>query len=134
NSVMLRGDAVIANSQWTAEHIHITYSLQPKKLVTIPRGVDLEEFDPACVTPERVNRLREAWGIRKGETTILLPGRVTRWKGQLVLVEALARLARNGVAQQIRAVLAGDAQGRDAYVAEVKRRIERCGLADGVTI
>jgi glycosyltransferase involved in cell wall biosynthesis len=134
NSVMLRGDAVIANSRWTAEHIRNTYALQPKKLVTIPRGVDLDEFDPARVPPERVNRLRESWGVRGGQTVILLPGRITRWKGQLVLVEALARLARNGAAQHIRAVLAGDAQGRDAYAAEVKHSIERSGLADVVTI
>jgi glycosyltransferase involved in cell wall biosynthesis len=134
NSVMLRGDAVIANSRWTAEHIRSAYSFQPKNLVTIPRGVDLEEFDPARVPPERVNRLRESWGIRQGETAILLPGRITRWKGQLVLVEALARLVQNGAGQQLRAILAGDAQGRDAYAAEVKRSIERGGLSGIVTM
>ena len=134
NSVMLRGDAVIANSQWTAEHIRSTYSLQPKTLAIIPRGVDLDEFDPARVPRARVNRLRDSWGVREGETVILLPGRITRWKGQLVFVDALARLARNGVAQPIRAVLAGDVQGRNAYAAEVKRKIEREGLADVVTM
>ena len=134
NSVMLRGDAVIANSQWTAGHIRSAYSFQPKKLVTIPRGVDLEEFDPAHVPPEHVNRLRESWGVREDETTVLLPGRITRWKGQLVLVEALARLVRNGAGQHLRAILAGDAQGRDAYAAEVKRSIERGGLSGIVTM
>jgi glycosyltransferase involved in cell wall biosynthesis len=133
NSVMLRGDVVIANSQWTAGHIVRTYSLKPKRLVVIPRGVDLAVFDPARVGPERVDRLRCAWGIRAGETVILLPGRVTRWKGQLVFVEALARLARNTTAS-FRAVLAGDAQGRDDYAAEVKHRIERSGLADAVVV
>lgn len=132
NSVMLRGDAVIANSQWTAEHIRRTYSFQPKRLVVIPRGVDLDRFDPARVSRDRVERLRKSWGVRDSETVILLPGRITRWKGQLVFVEALAKLVRNG--GRVRAVLAGDAQGRDAYLAEVKRSIEGGGLADIVAI
>jgi len=133
NSVMLRGDAVIANSQWTADHIRSTYAFQPKRLVVIPRGVDLDVFDPARIGPERVDRLRNAWGVQGGEAVILLPGRITRWKGQLVLVEALAQLARSGV-RSFRAVLAGDAQGRDAYAAEVKRSIEESGLADVVVM
>jgi glycosyltransferase involved in cell wall biosynthesis len=133
NSVMLRGDAVIANSQWTADHIRSTYGVQPKRLVVIPRGVDLETFDPARIGPERVDRLRNAWGARAGETVILLPGRITRWKGQLVLVEALAQLTRDR-SRLFRAVLAGDAQGRDEYAAEVKRSIGRSGLADMVVI
>jgi len=133
NSVMLRGDAVIANSQWTAEHIRRTYSFRPKRLVVIPRGVDLDRFDPARVSRERVERLRKGWGVRDSEIVILLPGRITRWKGQLVFVEALAKVVRNG-GGPVRAVLAGDAQGRDAYLAEIKRSIERDGLADIVSI
>ena len=132
NSVMLRGDAVIANSQWTAEHIRTTYSFQPERLVVIPRGVDLERFDPARVSRDRLERLRQSWGVRDSETVVLLPGRITRWKGQLVFVEALAKLVQNG--GQVRAVLAGDAQGRDAYLTEVKRSIGRNGLADIVAI
>ena len=133
NSVMLRGDAVIANSQWTADHIRATYSYRPKRLVVIPRGIDLDVFDPARVAPERVDRLRKAWTIHGGEIVVLLPGRITRWKGQLVFVEALAQMVRNGYGS-IRAVLAGDAQGRDHYAAEVKRCIESNGLADVVVI
>ena len=133
NSVMLRGDAVIANSQWTAEHIRHTYAFQPERLVVIPRGIDLDRFDPASVSPDRVERLRRIWGAENSETVILLPGRITRWKGQLVFVEALARIARtSGVS--FRAVLAGDAQGRDAYLAEVARSIERAGLGGFVSI
>jgi glycosyltransferase involved in cell wall biosynthesis len=133
NSVMLRGDAVIANSQWTAEHIRSTYSFQPERLVVVPRGVDLDRFDSAHVSVDRVDWLRKSWGIGGDDVVILLPGRITRWKGQLVLVEALAKILRNG-GRPVRAVLAGDAQGRDAYLAEVKRNIERNGLADVVAI
>lgn len=133
NSVMLRGDAVIANSQWTAEHIRSTYSFRPKRLVVIPRGVDLDRFDPARVSGDRVSRLRQNWGARESDAVILLPGRVTRWKGQLVFVDALANVLRNG-RSGFRAVLAGDAQGRDSYAAEVKNSIKGNGLGGVVTI
>lgn len=133
NSVMLRGDAVIANSQWTADHIRSTYGFQPRRLVVIPRGIDLDRFDPARISPDRIDRLRQGWDVRDGETVILLPGRITRWKGQLIFVEALARVSR-GRRTKFRAVLAGDAQGRDAYLAEVKHSIETNGLAGVVTI
>jgi glycosyltransferase involved in cell wall biosynthesis len=133
NAVMLRGDAVIANSQWTADHIRGTYAFQPNRLVVIPRGIDLDVFDPVRIGPERVDRLRNAWGVLAGESVVLLPGRITRWKGQLEFVEALAQLSRK-VVRPFRAVLAGDAQGRDDYAAEVKRSIARSGLTDIVVI
>ncbi|HEY3639277.1 MAG TPA: glycosyltransferase family 4 protein [Rhizomicrobium sp.] len=132
NSVMLRGDAVIANSQWTADHIRSTYSYQPKKLITVPRGVDLTAFDPAGTAPSRVDALRRDWHVRDGEIVILFPGRLSRRKGQLVLIDALAQLVRDF--PYLRAVLAGDAQRRDDYAAEIGRAVERNGLATHVTI
>lgn len=133
NSVMARGDAVIANSQWTADHIRTQYGLAPKRLAVIPRGIDFARFDPAQVSPERVHTLRAAWGARDGEFVVLLPGRLTRWKGQHVLIAAMAEIVRSGSAS-VRAVLAGDAQGRDAYVGELKRLIAGSGLEDRVVI
>src|SRR5206468_1287553 len=100
----------------------------------IPRGVDLEEFDPASVPPERIAAIRSRWQIGSGDLVILLPGRLTRWKGQLVLIRALAQLARQGASTGIRAVLAGDAQGRDEYAAEVEAAIAQSGLADRVIV
>jgi glycosyltransferase involved in cell wall biosynthesis len=134
NSVMARGDAVIANSQWTAEHIRAQYKFAPKKLVTIPRGIDLSRFDPASVAPERVDALRKLWGVQPGETVILLPGRLTRWKGQEVLIAAMAILAKQNAVQGIRTVLAGDAQGRTAYEAELRTAISAANLGRHVAI
>jgi glycosyltransferase involved in cell wall biosynthesis len=134
NSVMLRGDAVIANSQWTADHIARDYSLTPKRLVVMPRGVEPGRFDPALVPHERVLRLREAWGAGPGHSVVLLPGRMTRWKGQLILIEAVARLAQNREPGALRVVFAGDAQGRDDYTAELERAVERHGLGQVVAI
>jgi glycosyltransferase involved in cell wall biosynthesis len=112
----VRGSATIANSQWTADHIAREYGIAPARISVIPRGVDLKTFDPASVSPERVFRLRAQWGVAENELVILLPGRLTRWKGQLVLIEALKQLNLPNV----HAILAGDAQGRDAYESELR--------------
>jgi glycosyltransferase involved in cell wall biosynthesis len=133
NSVMLRSDATIANSEWTAEHIRNTYGASVKRLVVIPRGIDLAYYDPANVPLDRVARLRQHWGLAEGERVVLLPGRLTRWKGQLVFLAAVELLKRSGRwPQGVRAVVAGHAQGRDDYVAELieamKNKLNRIAL------
>ncbi len=134
NSVMARGDAVIANSQWTAAHIRSQYGFSPKNLVAIPRGIDLSHFDRASVAPQRIDALRRLWGARPGELVILLPGRLTRWKGQEVLIAALTLLSERMSLQGLRAVLAGDAQGRTTYERDLRAAIAAAGLQDHVTI
>ena len=111
NGVMTRGDAVIANSSFTREHLLAQHRVDPEKVTAIPRGIELSRFDPAAVPAERVAALREAWGV-SGETrpVALLAGRLTRWKGQALAIEAVARLGKPPVL-----VLAGDDQGRDDY-------------------
>jgi glycosyltransferase involved in cell wall biosynthesis len=86
------------------------------------------------VQPERIETLRAQWGIARGEQVILLPGRLTRWKGQLVLIEALASLQCSGELGSTKAVLTGDPQGRDAYVAELEAAVARHGLSSRVCI
>ena len=61
NSVMARGDLVIANSEWTAAHVMQVHGVARETLITIPRGVDFAAFDPGVVQPERVRTLRQAW-------------------------------------------------------------------------
>ncbi len=134
NSVMIRSDAVIANSQWTAQHIQSVYRIRPKLLAVIPRGVDLARFDPSKISPGDVKSLRQQWGACEQDRILLLPGRMTRWKGQLVLIDALARLRREGRLQNVRAVLAGDAQGRNDYLAEIASVIDNSGLRQVVML
>lgn len=128
NSVMVRSDAVIANSEWTARHILSEYGLAPKRLVVIPRGVDLARFDPAQIPGERVRRLRADWGATESDIVVLLPGRLTRLKGQSVLIAALQKLASESQLENVHAVLAGDAQGRSAYEQELRHAISSAGL------
>lgn len=120
NSVMARGDRVIAISRHISDHIAATHGVLAR---VIPRGVDLRAFDPARVEPERIAAIRHGWDVPPGARIILLPARLTRWKGQGVLIEAMA-----GVGNAI-AVLAGDAQGRAAYVAELRALAAARGVA-----
>ena len=134
NAVMTRGDLVIANSDYTRDHVLAEHAIDPARMVTIPRGVDLDRFDPAFVTPNRVDALREAWGAPDdGRTKIVLAGRLTRIKGHLTIVEAAKRLADAG-RRDFQILFAGDDQGRTGYAAEVQAAIEAAGVSDLVRI
>jgi len=99
------------------------------RLRVIPRGVDTRRFDPGLVSAERLAALRTAWRLPEGRPIIMLPARVTRWKGQMVLVEAMARLPGDSLA-----LLVGDAEERPAFRAELLARIESLGLKDRVRL
>ena len=94
NSVMARGDAVIANSHYTADLIRMRYGTPRAKLHVIYRGVDGRLFDPVNVAPERVNAVRSRWGIDDSKRVILHAARLTAWKGQKVVIEAAELLSR----------------------------------------
>ena len=64
NSVMVRSDAIIANSRWTADHIVREHRILPERITVIPRGTDLEEFDPAGVSPDRIAARRRSTAKR----------------------------------------------------------------------
>ena len=134
NSVMARGDVVIANSRYTAGLIAARYGTPAERVEVIHRGVDTAAFDPVRVAPERVAALRRSWGVAPHRRVILQAARLTRWKGQAVLIDAAARLQAEGLLQEAAVVLAGDAQGRDAYVEELRSRIASQGLEHCVHI
>ena len=135
NAVMTRGDLVIANSDYTRAHVLAEHHLDPAKVVAIPRGVDLDKFDPDHVSPERVDGLRQAWGIAPADprTKILLAGRLTRIKGQLTIIAAAARLKAKG-RDDFLILFAGDDQGRSEYRQELVAAIETAGLQEAIRI
>ena len=130
NGIMTRGDAIIANSRFTAAHVSREHHIEMSRIEVIPRGIDIAAFTPENVSPERVAEVRKQWGLKAGKPVILLPGRLTRWKGQLDFVEALARLPD----QEFEAVLAGDPQEREGYLAELRMAIDRAKLTQKVRI
>lgn len=135
NAVMTRGDLVIANSDYTRDHVLAEHHLDPDRIVTIPRGVDLDRFNPSWVTPDRVEALRAQWGIAPGDrrVKILLGGRLTRIKGHLTIIEAAAKLKAQGRSDFL-ILFAGDDQGRTGYREELERAIAAAGLGDEVRL
>lgn len=127
NSVMARGEVVIANSHFTAERIQTQFRIDPTRLRVIHRGTNFEAFSPDKVAPERVEKTRKGWLVAPEERVVLLAGRLTPWKGQRVLIRAAQLLRERGYRNLI-FILAGDPQGRDGYVAEIDRMIHEGGL------
>ncbi len=130
NAVMTRGVRIIAISEFISEHMLAEYGCSMERVRIIPRGVDIRSFDPEAVSHERVVKLSTAWRLADGLPVIMLPGRLTRWKGQTVLIDAMARLGR----RDVQAVLVGADQGRTAYREELEQRIGRYGLEGVVRI
>jgi glycosyltransferase involved in cell wall biosynthesis len=135
NAVMTRGDLVIANSEYTRDHVVAEHAVDPGRVVAIPRGVDLDRFSPAWVTPDRVEALRQGWDIAPNDrrTRFLLAGRLTRIKGHLTVIEAVRRLRERGH-DDVLVLFAGDDQGRTGYAAELAAAIDAAGLSDTVRI
>jgi glycosyltransferase involved in cell wall biosynthesis len=134
NGVMARGDIVIANSRFTANLIAARHEVASERLEVIHRGVDLTAFDPRAIVPERVAALRRQWGVAPDQRIILQAARLTRWKGQRLLIDALGKLNSGGGLQSTVAVLAGDPQGRNDYVQELHQQIENHGLRGRVLL
>jgi glycosyltransferase involved in cell wall biosynthesis len=126
NAVMAKGERVIAASRFIAELIVARHRVYPSRIRVIPRGVDSAVFDPDGVSGDRVSRLARAWRLPGDAAVVLLPGRLTSWKGQGVLIEAVARVTRRDVC----CVLVGSDQGRRRYAARLVRQAQELGIAD----
>ncbi|MDV7338378.1 glycosyltransferase family 4 protein [Terasakiella sp. A23] len=130
NSVMTKGDRVIAISSFIAGHMRKIYGVRREIIRLIHRGVDLFRFDPDKVTAERLVKLTTQWNIPDGVPVIALPGRLTRWKGQLVFIDAIAKLNRTDIC----CLLIGSDQGRTEYRKLLERKIKENNLQGIVTI
>lgn len=129
NSVMARGDAVLANSFYTGDMIGRLYPWARERVRVIWPGIDLRTFYAGAVDVARVEALRSSWGIGPGQRIVLLAARLTDWKGHRVLIEAAALLKGRGL-EGTTFVLAGDAQGRQGYVTELDTLIADRQVAD----
>lgn len=125
NAVMARGEIVIAASRFIAGLVAERHGIDPARIRVIPRGVDPAVFDPAAVGPDRIARLVRDWRLPDGMPTVVLPGRLTSWKGQRVLLDAMALMARKDVC----CVLVGSDQGRHRYSTSLMQQAERLGIA-----
>ena len=134
NSVMGRGDIVIANSRYTAHLMESRRGVSPDRIRTIFRGVEGAVFDPVSVPPGPVAKLRERWGVKPDTKIVMQAARLTSLKGQRDTIEAAALLAHEGALDGAVVIFAGDAHDKDAYRQELTDRIKSRGLEDKVRL
>ena len=128
NSVMVRSDLVIAGSNFIFSHIKENYSkyLNPKKkFLVIFRGINTNYFDPKKIKDTDKNLLRKKWKIDDNKKIILLPGRLTSWKGQEMFIEAINILSKFSPNLNFVAVILGSDQGRSIYKKKLIRLVEQ---------
>jgi glycosyltransferase involved in cell wall biosynthesis len=118
NSVMARGDRVIAVSGQLAELVHQRYGTPRDRIVVVPTSVDCLAFDPAAVDLARIENVRRIWGVGPDTKVILVVGRMTRRKGHHLMVRAARRLKDLGMTNFM-CVFAGEDQGGTRYAGEL---------------
>ncbi len=131
NSVMIRSKLIIAGSNFIFGHINENYQefLKTKsKLMVVFRGINLEYFDKNNINQSKKNRLMSAWKIDPDKKTILLPGRLTQWKGQALFIEALNILLEDYNKTNFQAIILGSDQGRNVYSKKLFGLVERYQL------
>ena len=118
NSVMVRSDLIIAGSNFIFSHINKNYSKYldlKKKLLVIFRGINVDYFDAGTKIENDEKRLLKTWDIHKDKKIILLPGRLTSWKGQELFLEAINLVNIELGYEAFYGVILGSDQGRDLY-------------------
>ncbi len=131
NSVMVRSDLIIAGSNFIFSHIKENYSNylnQKKKLLVVFRGINVDYFDPTTKLETEEKKLLKQWEIEKDKKIILLPGRLTTWKGQEVFIEAINLANIELGYEAFYAVILGSDQGRDLYKKKLIRLSEQYRL------
>jgi glycosyltransferase involved in cell wall biosynthesis len=132
NSIMVRSNLVIAGSNFIFSHIKLNYSkyLKNKKFLVIFRGINVDYFDPSTTLEVEEKDLLSKWGLNKNKKLILMPGRLTSWKGQEVFIEALNLVNKELGHQSFYAVILGSDQGRNIYSKKIKRLAEQYRLTN----
>ena len=132
NSVMVRSNLIIAGSNFIFSHINNNYSKYfdiKKKFLVIYRGINVDYFDPTTTLETEENQLLLSWGIAQNKKIILMPGRLTTWKGQEIFIEALNLVNKKLNYEAFYAVILGSDQGRDIYTKKLKRLTEQYRLS-----
>ena len=135
NSVMLRSKLTIAGSNFIFNHINENYNEylnKNKKLRVIFRGINIDYFNPKNISILKQEKLKKEWELSSEKFTILMPGRLTYWKGQEKFIEALNILIEDYNNTNFQAILLGSDQGRKVYKKKLTSLIERYSLTKKV--
>ena len=135
NSVMVRSDLIIAGSNFIFSHIKENYSKffkLKKKFLVIFRGINVDYFDASSKLESEEKKLLQKWEINKEKKIILMPGRLTSWKGQELFIEAINLTKIELGYEAFHVVILGSDQGRDLYKKKLIRLIEQYRLTNQI--
>ena len=131
NSIMLRAKLTIAGSNFIFSHINENYGeylSKEKKLRVIFRGINVDYFNPKNISVLKQEKLKQEWDLSSNKFTILLPGRLTYWKGQEKFIESLNILIEDYNITNFQAVILGSDQGRKVYSKKLINLVQRYRL------
>ena len=130
NSVMARGNGIIAISKFIHKHMLMHYSTfcAVTKIELIYRGIDVNYFSYAKVTADNIKVTRSQWQVKAAQMVLLMPARLTRWKGQNIVIEALNKIPRD----QFKCIFVGSDQGRKQYKEKLLTLIQSYNLQDNI--
>ncbi len=130
NSVMTRGDKVIATSNFTRDHILKNYKIDDNKISVIHRGVDLAVFDPDAVNYNRISNAINKYSIPDDKVVMLLPSRFARWKGQKFVIDAIKEIKD----KNYYFIMVGDKSKHPDYVKGLEKTLAKFGLEDNIKL
>ena len=135
NSIMVKSDVLIAGSNFIFSHISENYQKflnSKKKFLVIFRGINTEYFDSDIIKKKDIDKLKATWKIEDNKKIILLPGRLTAWKGQEMFIEAINLFKQSNPELDFVAVILGDDQGRTVFRKKLERLVEQFNLTQNI--
>ena len=137
NSIMTRSELIIAGSNFIFNHISEKYKKyinnKKNKLMVIFRGINLDYFNPKNVSENQISKLASNWKIDRTKFIILLPGRLTKWKGQDNFIESLKILMEDYRQSNFHAIILGSDQGRNVYTKKLYVLVEKNKMQDKIS-
>ena len=135
NSIMVKSDVLIAGSNFIFSHISENYQKflnSKKKFLVIFRGINTEYFDSDTIKKKDIDKLKVNWKIEDNKKIILLPGRLTAWKGQEMFIEGINLFKQSNPELDFVAVILGDDQGRTVFRKKLERLVEQFNLTQNI--
>ena len=135
NSIMVRSNLIIAGSNYVFDHIQKNYGNlidKKKRLLVIFRGINTEYFDNSNITNTKIEKLYKLLNLNSEKFKILLPGRLTRWKGQEMFIEAINLLKKKYKKENIQIIILGSHQGRKVYFKKLISLVDKYGIKKDV--
>ena len=135
NSIMHKGNALIANSNYTAENINKIYKIDKEKIDIIPRGVNTDNFKASNFSDEEKINIKKEWKVfDQNKIILLLPARLTRWKGHEVVIKAIGLLKKEEFFKNIICLFAGNQKGSERYIQNLKGTITSLSLDEKIKL